>query len=543
MKKFLALLLALCMALSVCSALAEETQALKDARSYINLMYKNKPASTPKDYELVGSVPGEDETYTVEWTTDSDTITVTREESGMVKIDVNEDSTKEVAYKLTATILDKDGNSVEISFDRVVPAAINLDVMTPEEIVAVAYGLDDGAALPTPTVLTGTIVAIPSAYSADYNNITVNIQVGDLADQPIQCYRLTGGASLHEGDEITVLGTIKNYKGTIEFDKGCFMLPAEGPCAMPEMYAQSARVAMFAYGLEEGAALSHESTMTGQISAIPSAYSPDYGNITVNIDVPGLEGYTVQCYRLTGGEELKEGDLITVTGTIKNYKGTIEFDKGCTYVLAETPDVIPGPEEEPAAEEPAAEEPAAEEPAAEEPAAEEPAAEEPAAEEEKSLLDQIGDQVAGVVDQIAAAAQEAGAAVEESGVVEQIGEQVSGVVEQLTAAAQEAGAAVEDALTKGAEGLADLAAQAGEALDTAVQEATQELEPVKEGAKSTLEQISSAIQKLLEKEMADGTDGEKVGMLTQLFNSLSGLKENSQEALAQVLSTLQEYFK
>ena len=24
------------------------------------------------------------------------------------------------------------------------------------------------------------------------------------------------------------------------------------------------------------------------------------------------------------------GDTITVSGTIKNYKGTIEFDKGCT---------------------------------------------------------------------------------------------------------------------------------------------------------------------------------------------------------------------
>ena len=148
MKKTLALLLALCMALSVCSALADETQALKDARSYINLMYKNKPASTPKDYELVGTVPGEDENYTVEWTTDSDTITVTREESGLVKIDVNEDNPKEVSYKLTATILDAAGNSVSISFDRVVPAAINLDLMSDEEIVAVAYTLDDGGKLP-----------------------------------------------------------------------------------------------------------------------------------------------------------------------------------------------------------------------------------------------------------------------------------------------------------------------------------------------------------------------------------------------------------
>ena len=323
MKKIIALLLALCMALSVGFAFADETQALKDARSYINLMYKNKPASTPKDYELIGAVPGDTETYTVEWSTDSDTIAITRLESGMVKIDVDEDNPKEVNYKLTATILDKDGNSVEVSFDRFVPAAINLDIMTEEEIVEVAYGLDDGAALPAPTVLTGTIVAIPSAYSDQYDNITVNIQVGDLADKPIQCYRLVGGSSLQVGDEITVLGTIKNYKGTIEFDKGCYTIEPE--------YAQSARVVLFAYSLEEGAALSHESTVTGVILAIPSAYSADYGNITVNIGVPGLFEQPIQCYRLTGGDDLKEGDEITVTGTIKNYKGTIEFDKGCTY--------------------------------------------------------------------------------------------------------------------------------------------------------------------------------------------------------------------
>ncbi len=326
MKKIIALLLALCMVLSACVALADETEGLKDALSYIKLLYKSKPASTPTDYELIGAVPGDGETFTVEWSADSDTIAVTRLDSGMVKINVDENNPKEVNYKLTATIKDAAGNETSISFDRFVPAAINLDVMAEEDIVAVAYALDDQAKLPAATALHGTVVAIPSAYSEQYGNITVNIQVGDLADQPIQCYRLKGdgAANIQEGDEIAVFGVIKNYKGTIEFDAGCVLIPVE--------FCDSARVAGFAYGLEDGAALSHESTMSGVISAIPSAYSADYNNITVNIDIPGLEGYTVQCYRLDGGADLAVGDTITVTGTIKNYKGTIEFDKGCTYV-------------------------------------------------------------------------------------------------------------------------------------------------------------------------------------------------------------------
>ena len=44
-----------------------------------------------------------------------------------------------------------------------------------------------------------------------------------MTDKPIQCYRLKGeGADIiGEGDTITVTGTLKNYKGTIEFDAGC----------------------------------------------------------------------------------------------------------------------------------------------------------------------------------------------------------------------------------------------------------------------------------------------------------------------------------
>jgi citrate lyase gamma subunit len=327
MKKLIvafALLMALCLALSV--AMADD---LADSKSIINLMYKNKPASTPKDYELIGTIPIEDKVYEIEWTTDSDTIQVIREESGKVIIDVDENNPQEVNYVLTATVKDEAGNSASISFDRFVPAAIKLDILTEEEIVAIAYTLEDQAKLPAPTALHGVITSIPSAYSEQYGNITVNIQVGELADKPIQAYRLKGEgvADLKVGDEIAIAGVIKNYKSTIEFDAGCVLIPVEE--------VQSARVAMYAWGtLEAGAAMTRESTMTGVITEIPSAYSEQYGNITVNIVAAGLTDYTVQCYRLKGegAADLKIGDVITVTGTIKNYKGTIEFDSGCQIV-------------------------------------------------------------------------------------------------------------------------------------------------------------------------------------------------------------------
>ena len=89
---------------------------------------------------------------------------------------------------------------------------------------------------------------------------------------------------------------------------------------------------MNAYTLEAGLAMEKSATLTGVIVGIPTAYSADYKNITVDMVVAGLEDYKIQCYRLAGegAEGLAIGDTITVTGIIKNYKGTIEFDKGCS---------------------------------------------------------------------------------------------------------------------------------------------------------------------------------------------------------------------
>ena len=101
-----------------------------------------------------------------------------------------------------------------------------------------------------------------------------------------------------------------------------------------------AKILSDAYALEQGAVLSYDSILTGEIVSIDDPYSSQYNNITVTIAAEGYDEQPVQCYRLkgTGIDALEVGDTISVFGTIKNYKGTVEFDVGCTlYTLPPEP--------------------------------------------------------------------------------------------------------------------------------------------------------------------------------------------------------------
>ena len=76
--------------------------------------------------------------------------------------------------------------------------------------------------------------------------------------------------------------------------------------------------------------------LTGTIISVVTDYNPDYGNITVDINVNGT---TIQAFRMKNGTasgiaNLVAGDTITVLGTLKHYytsgKWVLEFDTGCT---------------------------------------------------------------------------------------------------------------------------------------------------------------------------------------------------------------------
>ena len=328
MKKLIALVTVLALCCTAFVGMAESADAdLAAARSYLRMMYKNSPETTMTDYDVVGVVNIGGIEFPVEWTADSDTIKFIVNDNKTVTVDVDEKNPQEVFYVLTGTMKNAAGESVSVSFNHKVPAAMILDGLSYEEIVAAAYTLEAGLAMEEPQRLYGTIIRIPTPYSEQYGNITVDIQIGDLADQPIQCYRLSGEgvADLKVGDKITVEGIIKNYNGTIEFDKGCVLV------GMGEIASQKA-VLDAAYALSDGAAMPNPTALEGEIIKIDTPWSPDYKNITVTIVCDGKTEQPIMCYRLSGegAETLAVGDKIAVYGSIKNYKGMIEFDKGCT---------------------------------------------------------------------------------------------------------------------------------------------------------------------------------------------------------------------
>lgn len=331
MKKLLALLmaLALCMGMFAGVAMAED-ENLPSAKSLLDFLYKSKSrdtlTTTAEDYEVINQLVIDGEVYPVTWTVDLESIKIVENESGKYNVVLDKANAKEQTYILTATVTGKDGATLEVAYTRIMPAMAE---MSYEEILTAAYALAAGDTMSKTQRLFGTVTEINTAYSEEYKNITVTIQVGDLADKQIQCYRLSGeGAEkLAVGDEITVEGTIKNYNGTIEFDKGCKLV------GFGEIISQAATLDA-AYMLETGASMSKPSVLSGEIVSIGTAYSEEYKNITVTIVCDGKTEQPIECYRLSGegADKLAVGDEIAVFGTIKNYNGTVEFDKGCKIV-------------------------------------------------------------------------------------------------------------------------------------------------------------------------------------------------------------------
>ncbi len=137
MKKFLALLLALLMCVSVlasCGGNNDETAGatLDEAKELLNSMMKDKNGkATPSDYDVVAKLTVGTTVFEVTWKTDNENIKVKESsKAGFWTIDVPEVVEAEVEYKLTATIKAADGSTVDVTFTPKLPVVNNAGVAT-----------------------------------------------------------------------------------------------------------------------------------------------------------------------------------------------------------------------------------------------------------------------------------------------------------------------------------------------------------------------------------------------------------------------------
>ena len=107
------------------------------------------------------------------------------------------------------------------------------DVVDPEmalaeEIMDEAYALAYNGEMDGIYTLWGTVTEITTKYSSS-KGVTLIMRVHEPQNRTMMCYQLKGdGASLISvGYKIKVTGSIKNYKGQVEFDKGCYLLSYE----------------------------------------------------------------------------------------------------------------------------------------------------------------------------------------------------------------------------------------------------------------------------------------------------------------------------
>ena len=318
-------------------AASGDVEGINAAIDYLKAFYKDGGSQTGADFARFGIVRIGGVAYEVVWTADTADVKAVVNDDGSVTIDVNEKCEKETTYKLTATVSDDAGNSASHSWEYILPASLGDDYA---KIVDMAYALEKDAAMDYATTLVGTVTSINTAWSDEYKNITVTIIVEGREDKPIMCYRLKGDGAqdLAPGDLITVTGTLKNYNGTIEFDAGCTLDKVEkGAGKLGDTPTDPAEIVDAAYALEVGAALPYTATLTGEVTTIDTPYSADYKNVSVSIKVEGREDKPILCYRMKGtdADKVMPGDVITVSGTIKNYNGTIEFDAGCQLLKLE----------------------------------------------------------------------------------------------------------------------------------------------------------------------------------------------------------------
>ena len=350
---------------------AAENEGLQKAAKYLKALYNTAPVETGVDFERTTIVPVGTVQYTVTWAVDvaEDLVKIVAGENNTVVIDVNEDNQTETAYKLTATVSDKDGNKKEVVFDHILPKAVAKDgtEFSVAEIIAMGAAKEHNTYTDYKYKVTGVITEV---YNTQYGNMKITDDAGNILT--IYGTFSADGALRYDamdvkpvaGDTVTIYGIVGQYNGTPQIKNGWIVAhtPGEGgttedptepstpadpttptepkptdPVTPPvsEPAADSTLSVKDAINL----ALSKEHNIyttgkyyvTGKITEI---YNTQYGNMKITDDAGNI--LTIYgTYSADGSTRFdamssqpKVGDTVTIYGIVGQYNGTPQIKNG-----------------------------------------------------------------------------------------------------------------------------------------------------------------------------------------------------------------------
>lgn len=235
-------------------------------------------------------------TVTLAWASNNAAIVYAE---GKLTVTIPEDETT-VEITVTATL-------GEVTKTKTFTVSLSKAPITIPEALALA----DGSSV----LVSGTVTKINTAWSDQYKNISVTI--ADADGNELYLYRLA--AKVVVGDVITVKGEMATFNNARQVAAGAtaeITDPAPVEVTIPEALA-----------LADGRRV----IVKGTVKTINTAWSDQYGNITVTIE--DAEGNTLYVYRMKTNVEV--GDVIIVSGKVGSYEGAKQIAAGSTAVIEE----------------------------------------------------------------------------------------------------------------------------------------------------------------------------------------------------------------
>lgn len=161
----------------------------------------------------------------------------------------------------------------------------------------------------------------------NYNTQKFNVTCEDNG-KDLQAYNVTmkdGYAAI--SDKVRLTGKLKKFGSTLEL-VGDGLVLEKGNVQIDTVEVNVAEALAAVKALENGKVSKEVYVITGYIDSISSAYSDQYKNISFYMcDDLKAPAYEFQAYRVKGGQDLKVGDKVAVTGNLQHYYKAAEEEK------------------------------------------------------------------------------------------------------------------------------------------------------------------------------------------------------------------------